>query len=137
MKFIRKNVKIIIPILAGILIIGLLLSRVFQPGSEPEPEIRIEASEAINYIGRTAEVCGAVASVSFLSDITGQPTFINFDEPYPDQTFTVVIWGENRHSWHHPPEDLYENREICVSGRIRLHEGSPQIIASSPDQIKP
>lgn len=136
MKNIRKQLKYILPILIGIMIVGLVLSRIYQPDRSPvEPEVRINASEASDYIGTAAEVCGKVASADYLPQINGKPTFLNLERPYPNQLFTAVIWGDNRGIWSEAPEQRYDNREICVSGIIETHEGTPQIIVDTPDQI--
>ena len=136
MNKLRKFSKKVIPIVAIILLLGLILSRVYQPDSTLRPEITISAEEANQYIGDLAEVCGTAVSADFAEHIGGEPTFINFEEPHPNQLFTVVIWGNDRPSWSHPPEELYANREVCVSGRVRMHDGTPQIVADSPDQFR-
>lgn len=137
MKNIRKRLKYIFPVLIAIMIAGLVLSRVVQPDSSiPEPDIRIEAAEASDYIGRAAEVCGEVASADHLPRVGGEPTFLNLSCAYPDQSFTAVIWGDNRAKWRQPPEQRYANREICVGGKIEMYEGTPQIIVEDPDQIE-
>ncbi|MEX0720402.1 MAG: hypothetical protein WD059_07020 [Balneolaceae bacterium] len=137
MKALRKYLNYIFPIVIIIMIGGLILSRIHRPDSSPpEPEIRIEATEADNYIGTAAEVCGEIASARYLPQIGGEPTFLNFGQPDPNQLFTAVIWGEDRNKWRNPPEEIYRNREVCVSGRIESHEGTPQIIIDHPGQIK-
>jgi hypothetical protein len=126
---------------AGIIILilfgGLVLSRVFSPasGNSGDPEIRITAHDTAEHIGAYAEVCGTVVSVVTITSISGEPTFINFEEDYPSQLFTVVIWGENRPAWHSSPESLYEHRQVCVIGTIREHRGTPQIVAERPGQL--
>jgi hypothetical protein len=49
--------------------------------------------DAGKFIGRQKTVCGAVASAHFATRSKGQPTFVNLDKPYPNQIFTVLIWG--------------------------------------------
>jgi DNA/RNA endonuclease YhcR with UshA esterase domain len=137
MKNIRKRLKYIFPVLIVIMVVGLVLSRVYQPESpSPEPEVRIKASEASDYIGTAAEVCGKVASTDYVPQVGGEPTFINLGRTHPNQLFTVVIWGSNRTKWIEQPERLYAKREICVSGMIEIYEDTPQIIVESPDQIE-
>lgn len=137
MKDLRSYFKYLFPALIAILVAGLLLSRMDQPDSvPPDPEIRIKAKEAIDYIGKTAEVCGKVASADYLPQINGEPTFLNLARPYPSQYFTAVIWGSDRARWNMSPDQQYKNRNICVTGRIELHEGIPQIIVESPRQVK-
>jgi hypothetical protein len=137
MKNIRKRLKYIFPALILVMIAGLVLSRVYRPDADvPEPEVRIKAVEAGGYIGTAAEVCGEVASADYLPRVNGRPTFLNLGRPYPDHPFTAVIWGDNRSKWTEPPEQRYANREICVTGLIETHEGTPQIIVNGPGQIE-
>ncbi|MAO65999.1 MAG: DNA-binding protein [Balneola sp.] len=133
----RKNLKYILPVVILIMVFGLILSRVYTPDPGiPEPEIRIHSDEAKDHIGKAAEVCGMTASVRFIPEIGGAPTFINFGLPDPNQTFTAVIWGENRSKWESSPESIYPEQEICVNGRIESHEGTPQIEVRNPEQIR-
>ena len=121
----RKNLKYILPVVILIMVFGLILSRVYTPDPGiPEPEIRIHSDEAKDHIGKAAEVCGMTASVRFIPEIGGAPTF------------TAVIWGENRSKWESSPESIYPEQEICVNGRIESHEGTPQIEVRNPEQIR-
>jgi hypothetical protein len=133
----RKNLKFILPAVILIMLTGLVLSRVYQPEpGVPKPEMTLSAKEAAAHVGKAAKVCGKIADVSYLPQIGGEPTFINFGRPNPNQYFTAVIWGENRHKWDILPERIYTNKEICVIGRIETHEGTPQIIIVKPTQIQ-
>ncbi len=137
MKDLRSYLKYLLPALIVIMIAGLLLSRMDWPDpASTEPEVRIKAKEAIEYIGKAAEVCGKVASLDYLPQINGEPTFLNLGRPYPSQYFTAVIWGSDRARWNTSPDQQYENRNICVTGRIELYEGTPQIIVESPRQVE-
>lgn len=115
---------------------GLILSRVVDTDSpRGQPEVTISAGEASDYIGTVAKVCGEVASADYLPGVSGQPTFLNLDEPYPNPVFTVVIFGENRQRFTTPPEEAYLGRPVCVIGTIREHEGLPQVVVSNPERI--
>jgi len=46
----------------------------------------LTADEAAHHIGETATVCGTIASASYASHSKGQPTFLNLDKAYPNQT---------------------------------------------------
>lgn len=95
----------------------------------------ITASEAKNHIGETATVCGEVASTKYAASSRGQPTFINLDKPYPNQIFTILIWGSDRPKFGRP-EETYRGKSICVTGKIKEYRGVPEIIAYEPAQIK-
>ena len=123
--------------LTAVLLVGLILSRVLQPDSTTsgEPSVTVDATEANEHVGTHAEVCGSVTNTSYQERIGGSPTFINMGGSYPDQPFTTVIWGDNRHLWPEAPERMYRNADICVRGIIRMHEGTPQIEVGRPQQI--
>jgi micrococcal nuclease len=95
----------------------------------------ISPEEAINHIGQQATVCGKVASTHFSSRTKGQPTFINLNRPYPNQIFTILIWGLDRSKFPGAPENYYSNKRICVSGKIQQFKGAPEIIARNANQI--
>lgn len=124
--------------LSALLVVGLLLSRhlVGPEASGEGPAVEITARDADEHIGNRARVCGKVVGVSHATGIGGEPTFINLDREHPDQPFTALIWGNDRARWSSPPEQQYAGREICVTGTIEDHEGTPQIIVSSPKQVQ-
>jgi hypothetical protein len=84
----------------------------------------IKAGEASAHIGELATVCGAVVSKKYASDTNGKPTFINLDRPFPDQTFTVVVWGNDLSQ----TGDLPDNGDLCVTGTVILYRGTPEIV---------
>ena len=96
---------------------------------------RILSSEAAKYVGKKATVCGQVASTNYAETNKGSPTFLNLDRGYPDQKFTVVIGGEDRHKFPKLPEAHYAGRKICVTGTISLDRGVARIIIRDPSQI--
>jgi hypothetical protein len=74
----------------------------------------ISAADAKNHVGERATVCGEVASTHYAVSSRGSPTFINLDKPYPNQIFTVLIWGTNRPKFG-DPEEAYRGKNICVT----------------------
>ena len=96
----------------------------------------LTAAQAKDHMGETATVCGMVASATFAARIKGAPTFLNLDKPYPDQLFTVVIWGSDRPKFHQP-EVLYRGKRLCVTGNIKMFRGRPEIIVKELSQINP
>ena len=95
----------------------------------------ISAAEAKNHIGERATVCGEVAGVHYAARSRGNPTFINLDKPYPNQIFTVLIWGSDRPKFG-DPEEAYRSKHICVTGKMSDYKGVPEIVAYEPSQIK-
>src|SRR5271169_198929 len=95
----------------------------------------LTATEAKDHIGEKATVCGKVVSTRWAESSRGSPTFLNFDEPYPDQVFTLVIWGSDR-SRFSEPETTYRGKRVCVTGKISAFKGVPEVVATEPSQIK-
>lgn len=96
---------------------------------------KLTATEAKDHVGETATVCGTVVSTRYAASTRGQPTFLNVDKPYPNQLFTVVIWGNSRGKFG-APETAYKEKHICVTGEITEYRGKPEMIADDPKQIR-
>jgi len=108
---------------------GLTLFLVLLCANAVCAQHKITAEDARDHVGEKVVVCGKVASEHFAATTKGQPTFINLDQPYPHQIFTIVIWGSDRPAFSEIPSKL------CVTGTISLSKGVPEIIARSPSQI--
>jgi hypothetical protein len=100
----------------------------------PASSSTLTPMQASTHIGERATVCGVVASSHFAARSRGNPTFLNLDRPYPNQIFTILIWGSDRGKFD-APETEYQGRRICVTGDIRDYRGVPEIIATEPTQI--
>jgi DNA/RNA endonuclease YhcR with UshA esterase domain len=95
----------------------------------------LTATEAKAHIGEQATVCGKVVSTRWAESSRGSPTFLNFDQPYPDQVFTLVIWGNDRSKFDNP-ETTYRGKRVCVTGKISAFKGVPEVVANDPAQVK-
>src|ERR1700746_3846046 len=87
---------------------------------------KITAAEDKNHVGETRTVCGKVASTHFASKSKGEPTFLNLDEPYPKEVFTILIWGSDRARFG-APETKYKDARVCVTGKITSYRGKPEV----------
>jgi hypothetical protein len=96
---------------------------------------KLSASEAKDHIGAQATVCGKVASTRYAASTRGKPTFLNLDKPYPNQVFTILIWGENREEFG-TPEEKYRDKQVCVTGKITEYRGAPEIVVSDPTRVE-
>ena len=94
---------------------------------------RLTTREAQHHIGHQGTVCGMVRSERYLPKMRGSPTYLDLDQAYPDQRFSVVIWGMNRTRFKHP--ETYRDHSICITGRIGTDRGLPEMIISDPGQL--
>jgi DNA/RNA endonuclease YhcR with UshA esterase domain len=93
----------------------------------------IPSAKAKDHVGETATVCGKVADSRYMDG--SNVTFLNFDQPYPNHTFTAFIPAENRAKFGTPEKD-YKDKDVCVTGKIQDYKGKPEIILAEPSQIK-
>jgi hypothetical protein len=84
----------------------------------------LAAVDAAKHFGENKTVCGEIASEHTATTSRGTPTFINLDEPYPHQVFTILIWGDDKQSVGHFPA----SGRVCATGTITEYRGSPEIV---------
>lgn len=96
---------------------------------------KITAAEGKNHIGERATVCGKVVSTHHATRSKGEPTFLNLDERYPRQLFTILIWGNDRAKFG-DPETKYQDKRVCVTGKIASYQGSAEITVNKPEQVE-
>ncbi len=94
----------------------------------------LSTSEAVSHMGEQATVCGVVYGGHYAKSSKGQPTFINLDGAYPNQKFTIVIWGSDRHKFS-SPERRYNDKRLCATGTIDSYRSTPQIVISNKSQL--
>jgi hypothetical protein len=99
-----------------------------------QDEARIRSQEAKNHAGEFVEVCGVIADANYARRSRGSPTYLNFDQPYPEHEFTAIVWGKDRREFPFQPEDL-EGYRACVYGKVEMYRGKAQIVLVRPEQI--
>lgn len=91
-------------------------------------------ADAAKHVGEKATVCGVVAAAKYAAQTGGRPTFLDFEKPYPETTFTALILGSDRAKFG-SPEKTARGKQICVTGEITLYQGRPEIILTDPNQL--
>lgn len=96
----------------------------------------LTGDEAVEHLEQTNTVCGIIASAKYAVGAPGNPTYLNFDRPFPNQSCAVVIAEPTRARFKVAPESAFTGKWVCVTGLIRGdHRGRPQIVVSDPAQI--
>ena len=90
----------------------------------------IPFEKAAEYIGQDCTVFGIVVEAKSI----GSRCFLNFHPDYRNH-FTVVINRANFDAFPKPPHLMYKHKKVKVFGRLIEYAGTPEIIATSPDQI--
>ena len=95
----------------------------------------VPLDSVINYEGKTITVCSKVQS-TFLTKGVKKTTYINFGKPYPNTTFTAVIFEGDLPNFKYTPSEYLKDKQVCLTGKITIYKGKPQMIISKEEQIK-
>lgn len=96
----------------------------------------LTGDEAIEHLEQTNTVCGTIASAKYVVGAPGNPTYLNFDRPFPNQSCSVVIAEATRARFKVAPETAFRGKCVCVTGVIMTdYRGKAQIAVSNPAQI--
>lgn len=94
-------------------------------------QIKISIDSVSAHIGDSVTVCSKVYGIKSLEQIT----FVNLGAEYPNSPLTVILREENRSKFSQPLETMYDNKNICVSGKIKEYKGRYEIEVYDPAQI--
>ena len=87
------------------------------------------------YEGQLIRVCDSVTGVH-VSTGKSETTFINFGEPFPRNSFSVVIFQKDAESFSYKPAEFLDGKNICITGKVKLYKGKPEIIVYNEKQIR-
>jgi DNA/RNA endonuclease YhcR with UshA esterase domain len=87
------------------------------------------------YEGKSITVCSKVLD-TYEAKTGEKTTFLNFGKPYPNSTFTVVIFEADLPKFKYTPSVYLKGKDVCITGTIKIYKGKPEIIVSAPEQIK-
>ena len=107
--------------------------------AQSAPPPRITASEAKKHPGETVTVCGKVVDTKIAKNGLagyGKPVNFDLDEPEPKPVFYFVTFGSKPEG---PKEAVaaYQDKRVCVTGKINTIANTPFIMAADRSQIKP
>jgi endonuclease G len=99
------------------------------------PKGYYNTEQAASKVGSTVSIVGKVVSTKYLSK--SQATFLNLDQSFPNQLFTVIIWKDGRRNFSYQPEQELEGKYIVVTGKVELDKnGVPGITVTKEEQIE-
>jgi hypothetical protein len=99
------------------------------------PAATVAAADAAQHADQDAKVCGTVVGSKYAVRTRGKPTFLDFEKPYPASVFRVVIWESDRAKFRQAPETAFGQGRVCVTGRITIYHGAPEIVVRDPSHL--
>lgn len=78
-----------------------------------------------------SEICGKMVEIRPFN----KGIFLNFDDKYPNQAFSALILDEEVQRFDSKTIKQFLDQEVCILGKIEKHNGHPQILIKSLEQI--
>ena len=97
------------------------------------PEITV--AEAKDYAGEKVTLCGEIKETFYNGKAKGEPTMLNFGAPYPNQTFSCIIWKDDLVNFDYKPSAYLRGKQVCVTGIIKMYKGKPEMELHAQDQV--
>ena len=98
-------------------------------------QLEIKVEDAAKHEGDSVKICTRIYGAKYFENSNRTPTLLNAGAKYPDAPLTLVIFGENRPAFKNKPEEFYVDKNICITGKILIYKGKPEIILTKEDQI--
>ena len=95
----------------------------------------VSADSLAYYEGQFIRVCATVTG-THVSTGKSETTFINFGEPFPNNSFSLVIFHKDAETFSYKPAEFLKNKNICITGRVKMFKGKPEIIINNEKQIR-
>ena len=97
-------------------------------------QTKIASKDAAKHIGDTVTISDKIYSTKLIENTN--MILLDMGGSHPDQLLTIVIKGEDRSKFNNKPEEYYKGRNVRVTGIIINYNGNPEIIVSSPADLK-
>lgn len=99
------------------------------------PKGYFNTQQAASKVGSTVSIVGKVVSTKFVAK--SQSTFLNLDQSFPNQIFSIMIWKDGRQNFSYKPEVELDGKYVVVTGRVELDKnGVPGITVTKEEQIQ-
>ena len=90
-----------------------------------QQQIKIE--DAAQHEGDSVTICSKVYGGRYMSKSASAITLLNFGGLYPNALLTILIKPNNRAAFTNKPEEFYVGKDVCITGKIIMFKGKPEI----------
>lgn len=97
---------------------------------------QIDIREIRNYIGDSVAFCSKVFRTRYFQGSEGGPTLLDVQADFADPFVNVVILEKDRSTFSNAPEKIFLNKDVCISGVVRLRNNLPYLEIRRKDQIR-
>ena len=90
-----------------------------------QQQIKIE--DAAQHEGDSVTICSKVYGGRYMSNSSSAITLLNVGGLYPNALLTILIKPNNRAAFTNKPEEFYVGKDVCITGKIIMFKGKPEI----------
>lgn len=98
-----------------------------------QSEIKVE--DAKNHAGETVKICTKIYGGKSIANARDTLTLLDAGKPYPDAPLRLVIKGKAQGEFVGDIVKYYQGMNVCISGKIELYKGKPEIHITEKAQI--
>ena len=114
--------------LSSLFLEELRVGNVFRPVQD------IQVSEIARHIGDSVRFCTKVHNARYFETVANSPTVLDVNDNFSSPV-NVVIWEQDRKNFGGAPENLYNQKEVCITGLVQSYNNLPQIVVRNRNQI--
>jgi len=138
--YLKKNKEVVKrQLLSAAMRLAKILNTLFSsPAAEMNMQVvtssykdGIDVNDAMKNVGNNVTVCSKVFGIRATDKITQ----INLGDRFPNSPLTIVIFASSYKNFKVGPAEMYNDKNICVKGRIEVYKGKAQIIVDDPYDI--
>lgn len=97
------------------------------------PKNCINTVDAKYFLNQKVTVCGTVVSTK---KTKSGSVFINLDTKFPNQIFSISIWGNDIKNFPYQPEMELMGKKVCVTGMPKDYKGTPSVNITDDKKIQ-
>ncbi|MCB0782361.1 MAG: hypothetical protein KDC03_22970 [Flavobacteriales bacterium] len=105
----------------------LLLAVMATAAATAQSPCNVTLDDIMKHPGERVVFCGTPDEVMTPPDWKGDPVLLNFGGTYPEQAFSVVVWGELHGGTQANLIGTYAGQPVQVSGWVKEHDGVPMM----------
>lgn len=114
--------------LSSLFLEELKIANIFRPVQE------IPLTDISKHIGDSVRLCAKVYNTRFFESTRNKPTVLDVNNSHVSR-LNVIIYEQDRKNFPDAPENLYKDKDICITGVVESYNNIPQIIVRNADQI--
>lgn len=97
---------------------------------------QINVKNIRDYIGDSVTFCSKVFRTRYFKDSEDGPTVLDVQADFSDPFVNVVILQKDRAAFGDTPEVNFLNKDVCISGVVRMRNNVPYVAVQRPAQIR-